>query len=166
MGASILQCEMTFASHQLHPQFIELEAHSASAVDELGQKLDDVGFGELRATDRVEFFANTFHRGFTQRGPQVVRECNNTTRCNSRGANHLQMGWLFACESLRGRAGDVVGHHGKVRTNFVWPVRRHQQQSNLKLAARESMDFGNNGEARRIERTRPSRRFGRLHAKP
>lgn len=116
MRPPVFQSEMTFASDQLYPQFIELEAHASAAVDDLGQEFDHVGFGELRASERAEFLANTFHRGFTQRDPQVVPNWINTTRCYPRGANHLQMAWLFECESLSGSAADVVGHHGKVRS--------------------------------------------------
>ena len=76
MASAVLQTEVPFAPDQLHPDFVELQAHAATTVDQLGQEFDHVRFGELRTPECAQFFANTFRRNFGQRDPQVVRKSN------------------------------------------------------------------------------------------
>lgn len=174
MCAAVLQREMPLTPDQLHAQFIELQAHASAAVDQLRQEFDHVRFGQVSASERAEFLAYTIDGDFAQSDPQVFRELINTTWCNRSTANHLQIGWLFECTSVRRVAADVVGQAGKLR-------RRARPclaaiSSKVKMVARESLDFGNNGPsggecpewgrvAPNLQR-RSRRRHGRLHAKP
>jgi hypothetical protein len=88
--APILQGKVPFATDQLDAQLIELEAHAATAVDQLREQFDHVCFRQRRGLEAGEFFTQTFCRVFAQWDPRVVRTVFNTNWCTCSAANRLQ----------------------------------------------------------------------------
>jgi hypothetical protein len=148
VGAPVFQCEVSLAPDQFDPQLIQLQAHSAAAVDQIGQQLDHVRLGQLRASKRAESFAKALGReDFGHRDPQFGSRQINTTWCSSIAANHAQTGQPRPCGTPRRAAAHVVrgrpGIHG-IRPPLLAAA---AHSSRLKFASLERCDFGKHGSA-------------------
>lgn len=144
MQAPVLQGKVPLAADQLHAQLIELEAHTAAAIDQLGEQLDHVCFRQLRGLEAGEFFTKAFYRDFTQWDPREVRSVINTNWCTHSAANHEPIRRRQACGMLRGLAGDVDRQHVGNQENRDRPVAA-VSSSSVKLSALEWLVFGKNG---------------------
>lgn len=143
----VLQREVPLASDQLHTQLVQLETHTAPAVDELGQQLDHVRFGELRVPEGGESFTKAFWRDFGQRNPRFVRKQFNTTWCSPIAANHTQIGLSRLCGTERRAAAHVVRGRPGNREKWAPEMAAAAHSSNVKFASLDRFDFGKHGSA-------------------